>query len=99
MPFAVYFWNGEISDLFISNLCKSLFTQKLKRKARRLKKKEDELKEKKEEDEVRKEEEPVEEEPPIVTPRLLQLRRSLPTLQPAEEVLARFSDDGWYYRG
>ena len=40
-----------------------------------------------------------EEEAPIVTPRLLQLRRTMPELQRAEEVLARFTDDGWYYRG
>ena len=40
-----------------------------------------------------------EEEAPLLTPRLLRLRRTLPELQVAEEVLARFSDDGWYYRG
>lgn len=52
-------------------------------------------KQKEEEEEVPEEEEVV----PLVTPRLMRLRRTLPALNVAEEVLARFADDGWYYRG
>ncbi|XP_076446673.1 von Willebrand factor A domain-containing protein 3B-like isoform X2 [Babylonia areolata] len=71
--------------------------KKLKKK---LKKLESQLLKQKEDKEKEEEPpEPEEEEPPIITPRMLRLRRSLPELQPAEEVLARFSDDGWYYRG
>lgn len=70
--------------------------KKLKRRVKELTEEQAELKKKLEEEE--NSEEP-EEEPPIVTPRMLQLRRNLPPLQTAEEVLARFSDDGWYYRG
>ena len=32
-------------------------------------------------------------------PALLILRKSLPSLREGEEVLARWSDEGWYYRG
>ncbi|KAL8616726.1 hypothetical protein ACOMHN_017764 [Nucella lapillus] len=71
--------------------------KKLKRRVKELTEEQTELRKKVEEEE--KPDEPEEEEPPVVTPRMLQLRRNLPPLQPAEEVLARFSDDGWYYRG
>jgi len=33
------------------------------------------------------------------TPFLLELRSSLPEIRDGEEVLARWSDEGWYYRG
>lgn len=38
--------------------------------------------------------------PDNLTPeqKILKLRRELPPLQPGEEVLARWPDDGWYYR-
>ena len=32
-------------------------------------------------------------------PGLLLLRKSLPRLRVGEEVLARWSDEGWYFRG
>jgi hypothetical protein len=32
-------------------------------------------------------------------PSLLLLRKSLPRLREAEEVLARWADEGWYFRG
>lgn len=32
-------------------------------------------------------------------PGLLILRKSLPHLREGEEVLARWSDEGWYFRG
>lgn len=39
-------------------------------------------------------------EPPIkVKSSLLELRKSLPVLREGEEVLARWSDEGWYFRG
>ena len=31
-------------------------------------------------------------------PFLLEMRRALPSLPEGEEVLARWSDEGWYYR-
>ncbi|XP_013387557.1 von Willebrand factor A domain-containing protein 3B [Lingula anatina] len=36
---------------------------------------------------------------PIVIPSIVRLRQSLPPADVGEEVLARWSDDGWYYRG
>ncbi|KAK3099856.1 hypothetical protein FSP39_010823 [Pinctada imbricata] len=36
---------------------------------------------------------------PEVSPGLLRLRKSLPVLREGEEVLARWSDEGWYFRG
>ncbi|PVD34305.1 hypothetical protein C0Q70_05576 [Pomacea canaliculata] len=84
--------------------------QKLKKRAKHLKRKERKMlsllgqivEKTKTEDEGRKtptHESVIEDEQPIITPRLLRLRRSLPALNVAEEVLARFSDDGWYYHG
>ena len=37
--------------------------------------------------------------PDMVTAVALEMRRTLPVLHPGEEVLARWSDEGWYYRG
>lgn len=36
---------------------------------------------------------------PEVTSGLLKLRKSLPCLREGEEVMARWSDEGWYFRG
>ncbi|GFR58513.1 von Willebrand factor A domain-containing protein 3B [Elysia marginata] len=36
---------------------------------------------------------------PPVDPSLIELRKQLEHLRPGEEALARWSDDGWYYRG
>lgn len=36
---------------------------------------------------------------PEVTSGLLKLRKSLPYLREGEEVMARWSDEGWYFRG
>ncbi|CAH1777455.1 unnamed protein product [Owenia fusiformis] len=38
-------------------------------------------------------------QPDFTPPALLELRRSLPKLKEGEEVLARWGDEGWYYRG
>ena len=39
-------------------------------------------------------------DPPAYTPPfILELRKLLPKLVDGEEVLARWSDEGWYYRG
>lgn len=35
----------------------------------------------------------------LVTPNLLKIRKTLPPLREGEEVLARWSDEGWYFRG
>nr|KAG5692189.1 hypothetical protein BaRGS_008735 [Batillaria attramentaria] len=81
----------------------TVFIQKLKKKAKKLKKKkrmlEERLDEKKQQSGQEEEGADEESEEPLVTPRLMRLRRTLPALQAAEEVLARFRDDGWYYRG
>lgn len=35
----------------------------------------------------------------VVSPVILEMRSSLPALNEGEEILARWSDEGWYYSG
>ncbi|XP_012936015.1 uncharacterized protein LOC101846493 [Aplysia californica] len=71
--------------------------KKLKKKAKRLQRREKELTLKEEQDAADALVTPSADEGS--TPRLIQLRKTLAQLRPGEEVLARWSDDGWYYRG